>query len=40
MDSAGVILRGGRVIGGEPDLDAGTDDEKILLGSAGVEVPE
>jgi len=29
-----IIFRGGRMMGGEPDLDAGTDDEYILLRSA------
>ena len=39
IDNGDVILSGGRVMGGEPDRDAGTDEEK-MLGYAGVEVPD
>jgi len=39
IDNAGGILSGGRVMGGEPDLDAGTEEEK-MLGYARVEVPD
>lgn len=37
--SADDILSGGRVMGGEPDLDEGMDAEKIL-GYAGVDATE
>jgi hypothetical protein len=33
-------LSGGRVIGGDPDLDEGTDDEKMPPKCIGVEAPE